>query len=187
MTRIASDALIERLADWGVDTVFGRRGTASTESWKACGGTRTRSASCSSITRRPPPSWRPRTPRRATGQIGVSLAMSGPGGIHLLNGLYDLPDAIRAALSFDGPALVDVNVNPDEPPMPGYSIETPRLLLNSASSRFPDGLCNDFDQVGRYLMVQGPTDRRALRRGGADVQGTAARSEQRGVLRDRGV
>jgi choline dehydrogenase-like flavoprotein len=37
----------------------------------------------------------------------------------------------------------------------GYSIETPRLLLNSASERFPDGLCNDFDQVGRCLMVQG--------------------------------
>jgi choline dehydrogenase-like flavoprotein len=37
----------------------------------------------------------------------------------------------------------------------GYSIETPRLLLNSASKRFPGGLCNDFDQVGRYLMVQG--------------------------------
>ena len=37
----------------------------------------------------------------------------------------------------------------------GYSIETPRLLLNSASRRFPDGLGNDYDQVGRYLMVQG--------------------------------
>lgn len=37
----------------------------------------------------------------------------------------------------------------------GYSIETPRLLLNSTSHRFPHGLCNDFDQVGRYLMVQG--------------------------------
>ncbi|MET3809633.1 GMC family oxidoreductase [Arthrobacter sp. UYEF3] len=37
----------------------------------------------------------------------------------------------------------------------GYSIETPRLLLNSTSQRFPEGLCNDFDQVGRYLMVQG--------------------------------
>jgi choline dehydrogenase-like flavoprotein len=37
----------------------------------------------------------------------------------------------------------------------GYSIETPRLLLNSACKRFPDGLCNDFDQVGRYVMVQG--------------------------------
>ena len=37
----------------------------------------------------------------------------------------------------------------------GYSIETPRLLLLSATSRFPDGLGNDHDQVGRYLMVQG--------------------------------
>lgn len=37
----------------------------------------------------------------------------------------------------------------------GYSIETPRLLLNSTSPRFPDGMCNDFDLVGRYLMVQG--------------------------------
>jgi hypothetical protein len=37
----------------------------------------------------------------------------------------------------------------------GYSIETPRLLLLSASSRFPDGLCNDYGQVGRYVMVQG--------------------------------
>jgi choline dehydrogenase-like flavoprotein len=36
-----------------------------------------------------------------------------------------------------------------------YSIETPRLLLNSASSRFPTGMCNDQDLVGRYLMVQG--------------------------------
>ena len=37
----------------------------------------------------------------------------------------------------------------------GYSIETPRLLLNSACPQFPEGLCNDFDQVGRYVMVQG--------------------------------
>jgi choline dehydrogenase-like flavoprotein len=37
----------------------------------------------------------------------------------------------------------------------GYSIETPRLLLLSSSKRFPDGLGNDHDQVGRYLMVQG--------------------------------
>ncbi|GAB3489676.1 GMC family oxidoreductase [Flexivirga lutea] len=39
----------------------------------------------------------------------------------------------------------------------GYSIETPRLLLNSTSSRFPNGLANNEDQVGRYIMVQGAT------------------------------
>ena len=37
----------------------------------------------------------------------------------------------------------------------GYSIETPRLLLNSTSARFPNGLANQNDLVGRYLMVQG--------------------------------
>ena len=37
----------------------------------------------------------------------------------------------------------------------GYAIETPRLLLLSATKRWPDGLGNEFDQVGRYVMVQG--------------------------------
>ncbi len=35
----------------------------------------------------------------------------------------------------------------------GYSIETPRLLLNSAGGRHPHGLANSSDAVGRYLMV----------------------------------
>jgi choline dehydrogenase-like flavoprotein len=39
----------------------------------------------------------------------------------------------------------------------GYAIETPRLLLNSTSRRFPHGLANGNDQVGRYVMVQGAT------------------------------
>jgi choline dehydrogenase-like flavoprotein len=39
----------------------------------------------------------------------------------------------------------------------GYAIETPRLLLNSHSERFPNGLANEHDQVGRYVMVQGAT------------------------------
>ena len=37
----------------------------------------------------------------------------------------------------------------------GYAIESPRLLLNSTSQRFPSGLGNAEDQVGRYVMVQG--------------------------------
>ncbi|HEX4212708.1 MAG TPA: GMC family oxidoreductase [Candidatus Dormibacteraeota bacterium] len=37
----------------------------------------------------------------------------------------------------------------------GYSIETPRLLLLSAQRGFQNGLCNNGDQVGRYVMVQG--------------------------------
>jgi choline dehydrogenase-like flavoprotein len=36
----------------------------------------------------------------------------------------------------------------------GYSIETPRLLLNSACPGFETGLANSSDCVGRYLMAQ---------------------------------
>jgi choline dehydrogenase-like flavoprotein len=36
----------------------------------------------------------------------------------------------------------------------GYSIETPRLLLNSACPGFENGLANSSDTVGRYLMSQ---------------------------------
>ena len=69
--------------------------------------------------------------------IGVDERTGKATGVHYIHG--GLPRFQRAALVA----------------VAGYSIETPRLLLNSASRRFPDGLCNDFDQVGRYLMVQG--------------------------------
>jgi choline dehydrogenase-like flavoprotein len=37
----------------------------------------------------------------------------------------------------------------------GYSVETPRLLLSSSCRRHPTGVGNAYDQVGRYVMVQG--------------------------------
>ena len=36
----------------------------------------------------------------------------------------------------------------------GYAIETPRLLLNSATARYPDGLANSSGLVGKNLTVQ---------------------------------
>ncbi len=36
----------------------------------------------------------------------------------------------------------------------GYAIETPRLLLNSTSARFPHGLGNSNGLVGKFLMAQ---------------------------------
>jgi choline dehydrogenase-like flavoprotein len=36
----------------------------------------------------------------------------------------------------------------------GYAIESPRLLLNSVSGRFPQGLANSSGLVGKFLMAQ---------------------------------
>jgi pyruvate dehydrogenase (quinone) len=84
----AADVLIETLIDWGVDVIFGLPGDGinglmeslrthqdrirfvqvrheETAAFMACGYA------------------------KFTGKLGVCLATSGPGGIHLLNGLYD--------------------------------------------------------------------------------------------------
>jgi choline dehydrogenase-like flavoprotein len=37
----------------------------------------------------------------------------------------------------------------------GYAIETPRLLMLSATDRYQAGLGNEYDRLGRYVMVQG--------------------------------
>lgn len=88
MKKIASELLVERLVDWGVDTVFGLPGDGingimeglrrhqdrirfvlvqheEAAAFMACGYA------------------------KSTGRLGVCLATSGPGGLHLINGLYD--------------------------------------------------------------------------------------------------
>ena len=68
----------------------------------------------------------------------------------------------------------------------GYSIETPRLLLNSASTALPRRPVQRL-RPGRPLPdgAGRAADGRPVRRRGADVQGPAARGQQRAVLRDR--
>ncbi|MBI4445738.1 MAG: GMC family oxidoreductase [Acidobacteria bacterium] len=53
----------------------------------------------------------------------------------------------------------DANDKEDEQPadlvvVAGFAVETPRLLLNSKSAVFPDGLANKNGQVGRYLNTR---------------------------------
>jgi pyruvate dehydrogenase (quinone) len=88
MTRIASEALIERLADWGIDTVFGLPANGI-------------DGIVEGLRRHPDmvrfvpvdheaaAAFMATGYARATGKIGVCLAPSGPAGIHLLGGLYD--------------------------------------------------------------------------------------------------
>jgi pyruvate dehydrogenase (quinone) len=88
MAKTAGDVIVETLMDWGVDTIFGIPGDGidgvieslrkqqdhikfiqtrheEAAAFAACGYA------------------------KFTGRLGVCLATSGPGGIHLLNGLYD--------------------------------------------------------------------------------------------------
>src|SRR5258708_32203973 len=86
--RIASEALIERLADWGVDTVFGLPGDGINGILEGLRRHRDR-VRFVLVHHEEAAAFMATGYAKATGRLGVCLATSGPGGIHLLNGLYD--------------------------------------------------------------------------------------------------
>ncbi|MGN6174832.1 MAG: thiamine pyrophosphate-binding protein, partial [Streptosporangiaceae bacterium] len=88
MARIASEDLIERLADWGVDTVFGLPGDGINGIMEGLRRHQDR-VRFVLVHHEEAAAFMATAHAKATGRIGVCLATSGPGGIHLLNGLYD--------------------------------------------------------------------------------------------------
>jgi pyruvate dehydrogenase (quinone)/pyruvate oxidase len=85
---IASEALIERLAEWGVDTVFGLPGDGINGLMEGLRRQQHR-VKFVLVHHEEAAAFMATAHAKATGRIGVCLATSGPGGIHLLNGLYD--------------------------------------------------------------------------------------------------
>src|SRR5205814_192856 len=88
MSQTAADILIENVIDWGVDTVFGLPGDGINGIMEAL---RTRQDKVRFIQVRHEESaaFMACGYAKYTGKLGCCLATSGPGAIHLLNGLYD--------------------------------------------------------------------------------------------------
>src|SRR6187402_2657378 len=84
----ASDVLVERLIAWGVDTIFGLPGDGINGVMEAL---RKKQDKIRFIHVRHEESaaFMACAYAKFTGRLGVCLGTSGPGGIHLLNGLYD--------------------------------------------------------------------------------------------------
>jgi pyruvate dehydrogenase (quinone) len=88
VAEIVSEALIGRLADWGVDTVFGLPGDGINGIMEGLRRQQDR-VRFILVHHEEAAAFMATGYAKATGKIGVCLATSGPGGIHLLNGLYD--------------------------------------------------------------------------------------------------
>ncbi len=88
MAKIAAEALIDRLVEWGVDTVFGLPGDGINGIME---GLRRNAERIRFVLvhHEEAAAFMATGYAKATGRLGVCLATSGPGGIHLLNGLYD--------------------------------------------------------------------------------------------------
>ena len=103
----ASDVLVERLLAWGVDTIFGLPGDGINGVMEAL---RKKKDEIRFIHVRHEESaaFMACAYAKFTGRLGVCLATSGPGGIHLLNGLYDAKMDQQPVLAITGMQFTDV-------------------------------------------------------------------------------
>src|SRR5690348_8303536 len=88
MAQTAAEIMVDCLLDWGVDTIFGIPGDGINGIMEALRKkqdeirfVQVRHEEAAAFMACGYAKW--------TGRLGVCLATSGPGGIHLLNGLYD--------------------------------------------------------------------------------------------------
>src|SRR6266581_6712180 len=88
MSRTTSDVLVERLIDWGVQVVFGLPGDGINGIMEAL-RTRQDRISFLQVRHEEAAAFMACGYAKYTGRMGVCLATSGPGAIHLLNVLYD--------------------------------------------------------------------------------------------------
>jgi len=88
MAATASDHMIQALADWGVDTIFGLPGDGINGIMEALRKHQD-TIRFVQVRHEEAAAFAACGYAKFTGRLGVCLATSGPGAIHLLNGLYD--------------------------------------------------------------------------------------------------
>ncbi len=88
MKAIAAESLVTRLIDWGVDTIFGLPGDGINGLFEALRRHQDRLRFVL-VHHEEAAAFMATGYAKSTGRLGVCIATSGPGGVHLLNGLYD--------------------------------------------------------------------------------------------------
>ncbi|MEA2640101.1 MAG: hypothetical protein QOF51_1495 [Chloroflexota bacterium] len=127
MGKTTSDVLLETLIDWGVDTIFGLPGDGINGIMEAL---RTHQDRIRFVHVRHEESaaFMACAYAKYTGKLGVCLATTGPGAIHLLNGLYDAKLDGQPVLAITGLPFHDLIGT-----MTQQDVETDKLFMDVAA------------------------------------------------------
>ncbi len=101
MAKTTSDLLIETIHDWGVDVVFGIPGDGINGIMEAL-RTHQDTVRFIQVRHEEAAALMACAYAKYTGKLGCCLGTSGPGGIHLLNGLYDAKMDAQPVLAITG-------------------------------------------------------------------------------------
>ena len=107
MAKTTADLLVERLIEWGVDTIFGFPGDGVNGIFEAL-RTSQEKIRFIQVRHEEAAAFAACGYAKYTGRLGVCLATSGPGGIHLLNGLYDAKCDGQPVLAITGHTFHDL-------------------------------------------------------------------------------
>jgi pyruvate dehydrogenase (quinone)/pyruvate oxidase len=107
MADTAAGVLIDTIHDWGVDVIFGLPGDGINGIMEAL-RTRQDRVRFVQVRHEEAAAFMACGYAKFTGKLGVCLATSGPGGIHLLNGLYDAALDGQPVLAITGMAFHDL-------------------------------------------------------------------------------
>ena len=108
MAKTAADVLIETLIDWDVNTIFGLPGDGINGIMESL-RTHQEQIRFIQVRHEEAAALMACAYAKYTGKLGVCLATSGPGGIHLLNGLYDAKLDGQPVLAITGLPFHDLN------------------------------------------------------------------------------
>jgi len=101
MVHTAADILIDTLHDWGVEVIFGLPGDGINGIMEAL-RTRQETIRFVQVRHEESAAFMACAYAKYTGKLGVCLSTSGPGGVHLLNGLYDAKMDGQSVLAITG-------------------------------------------------------------------------------------
>ena len=107
MAATVGDLLVDRLIDWGVDTIFSLPGDGINGIYEAL-RTRQDRIKLVQVRHEESAAFAACGYAKFRRRLGVCLATSGPGGIHLLNGLYDAKFDGRPVLAITGHTFHDL-------------------------------------------------------------------------------
>ncbi len=107
MAKTTSDVIVETLIDWGVDTIFGLPGDGVDGVIEALRKQQDK-IKFIQVRHEESAAFAACGYAKFTGRLGVCLATSGPGGIHLLNGLYDAKMDGQPVLAITGMQFHDL-------------------------------------------------------------------------------
>src|SRR5689334_3246066 len=107
MAKTVADLIVERLINWGVNTVFGLPGDGINGLFEAL-RTHAEQIRFIQVRHEEAAAFAACGYAKYTGRLGVCMATSGPGGIHLLNGLYDAKLDGQPVLAITGHTIHDI-------------------------------------------------------------------------------